>query len=163
MNCEVCGSTIYGPPKRIVLEGSRLLVCVKCSGLGEPDLKREERTLLTTQRPLGSPKPFKLGDGHLPREVEELEVADDFSRRIREAREKNKMTQLDLARAVKERLTIIRKIELGKMTPNMRLTRTLEHVLKVKLLQPRRESEIPAGKPEQSEPLLGDVIQYKKK
>lgn len=166
LNCEICGSTIYGPPRRIVIEGSRLLVCVRCSSLGEPDLKREERTFdstLPTPRPLGSPKTAKPTSTRLPREVEELEISDDFPNMIKKAREKSKMSQQDLARAVKERLSIIQKIELGKMTPDLKLTHALEHTLKVRLLLPRSEPETPADKSGKSGLTLGDVIQYKKK
>jgi len=165
LNCEICGSTIYGPPKRIVIEGSRLLACMRCSNLGEPDVKGDAPTLqnASTPRPLGSPKSTKPTVSRLPREVEELEITEECPKLIKKAREKNRMSQQDLAEAVKERLTIIQKIELGKMTPNLRLTHTLEHVLRIKLLLPRKEPEIPVGKMDQSELTLGDVIQYKKK
>jgi putative transcription factor len=99
----------------------------------------------------------------LPREVEELEITEEFPKLIKKAREKNRMSQQDLAEAVKERLTIIQKIELGKMAPNLRLTHAIEHVLRIKLLLPRKEPEIPVDKMDQSELTLGDVIQYKKK
>lgn len=169
MNCEICGSIIHGPPERIVIEGSRLLACMKCSNLGEPDVKGDAPTLQnastsrTRARPLGSPKSTKPTVNRLPREVEELEITEEFPKLIKKAREKNRMSQQDLAEAVKERLTIIQKIELGKMAPNLRLTHTLEHVLRIKLLLPRKEPEIPVSKMDQSELTLGDVIQYKKK
>ncbi len=163
MNCEVCGSTIYGSPRRIVLEGTRLLVCARCSNLGEPDLKPAERPSVAAPRPLGTPKSTTPATRRLPKEVEELEIADDFPRIIKKAREKKKMSQEDLARAVKERLSIIQKIELGKMAPDLRLTRTIEHALRVKLLLPRKEPEVPGEKMGEASLTLGDVIQYKKK
>ena len=54
------------------------------------------------------------------------------------------MTQQDLAFKAKEKLTVIQKIEIGKMLPTMRLSKELEHILRVKLLVPREEVEIPA-------------------
>jgi putative transcription factor len=65
---------------------------------------------------------------------------------------------------VKERLSIIQKIELGKMVPDMRLARTLEHVLRIKLLVPR--SELPAPKATASggkEVTLADIAIIHKK
>jgi putative transcription factor len=65
---------------------------------------------------------------------------------------------------VKERLSIIQKIELGKMVPDTRLARALEHVLRVKLLVPR--SEPPAPKLSASatkEITLADVARIKKR
>lgn len=53
------------------------------------------------------------------------------------------MTQEELAMKVKERLSIIQKIELGKMAPDVRLAKTLEHVLRIKLLVPTSEPPAP--------------------
>ncbi|MEM3018214.1 MAG: multiprotein bridging factor aMBF1 [Candidatus Bathyarchaeia archaeon] len=166
MNCEVCGSTIYGPPKRIVIESSRLLVCSRCSSLGQPDLRREEKLVYSTRRASGSPGPARASkptSTRLPAEVEELEIADDFPDLVRRAREKSKMSQQDLARMVKERLSIIQKIESGKMTPDLKLTHALEHVLKVRLLQPRSEPETQADRSGRPRLTISDVVQYRKK
>jgi putative transcription factor len=166
LNCEVCGSTIYGPPKRIVIESSRLLVCSRCSSLGQPDPRREERIVSSTRQaagPLSSTRTVKPTSTRLPAEVEELEIADDFPDLVKRAREKSKMSQQDLARMVKERLSIIQKIELGKMTPDLRLTHALEHVLKVRLLQPRSEPEAPADRSGGPRLTISDVVQYRKK
>jgi len=163
LNCEICGSKIYGLSKRIILEGSKLLVCMKCSSLGEPDINTERYPSRTKRRTLGTPVKKRTGESRLPREVEELEVAEDFPKMIKEAREKKKMSQQDLARTVKERLSIIQKIELGKMTPDLRISRALEHTLRIKLLLPRNETPVETDKPDQTGLTLGDVIQYKKR
>ncbi|MEM2981603.1 MAG: multiprotein bridging factor aMBF1 [Candidatus Bathyarchaeia archaeon] len=161
MNCEVCGSVIHGNPKRIVLEGTRLVVCSECYVLGEPDLKPQFE-------PTVKPKPAKaqtirFGSSRLPKEFEELDIVEDFSERIRDAREKMGITQKDLAKMVKERLSIIQKLEVGKMVPDMRLARMLEHALKIKLLTPRSEPEVEDVEGAEYELTLGDVIQYRKK
>lgn len=163
MSCEICGSKIYGPSKRIILEGSKLLVCMKCSNLGEPDISIEKYPSQTRRRTLGTPVKKRSGESRLPREIEELEIAEDFPKMIKEAREKKKMSQQELARTVKERLSIIQKIELGKMTPDLRISRALEHTLRIKLLLPRSETSVETNKPDQTGLTLGDVIQYKKK
>lgn len=69
-----------------------------------------------------------------------------------------------MAMKVKERLSIIQKMELGKMAPDMRLARTIEHVLRVKLLVPR--TELPAPKlatVPTKEVTLADVAKIRKK
>jgi ribosome-binding protein aMBF1 (putative translation factor) len=76
LNCEICGSKIYGPSKRIILEGSKLLVCIKCSSLGEPYINTERSPLRTKRRTLGTPVKKRTGESRLPREVEEMEVAE---------------------------------------------------------------------------------------
>jgi putative transcription factor len=69
-----------------------------------------------------------------------------------------------LAKRAKERLSIIQKIELGKMAPNLQLAKTLEHVLKTKLLVPTVEPEPPKSVTAETQELtIGDVIQFKKK
>jgi len=82
-------------------------------------------------------------DRRVPREVQDLDLADNYPQIIQKARRKHELSQEELAMKVKERLSIIQKIELGKMAPDMRLARTLEHVLRVKLLVPRTEPPAP--------------------
>jgi len=165
MNCEICGDLIRGPPNRIVVEGARLVVCVKCSTYGE-DYWQPASPSKAPERPL--PRPVKTKPRRLPasptKELGELELREDFGAKIRKTREKLGLTQDDLAKRAKERLSIIQKIELGKMAPNLQLTKTLEHVLKTKLLVPTVEPEPPKSVTAETQELtIGDVIQFKKK
>jgi putative transcription factor len=95
--------------------------------------------------PVAAPRPVprKSGNRRAPREVQELEIADNYPQIIQKARRKHELSQEDLALKVKERLSVIRKIELGKMIPDMRLTKELEHVLRVKLLVLTSEPLVP--------------------
>jgi putative transcription factor len=92
-----------------------------------------------------------------------LEVVEDFSNRIRKAREKIGLTQEDLARRVKEKLSIIQKIESGKITPDMKLCRELEHSLRISLLAPRVEAPISTTLSPSLGLTLGDVVKMKRK
>ena len=65
---------------------------------------------------------------------------------------------MNLPSAVKEKLSVIQKIETGKVAPNTRLCRLLEHELKVKLLVPQKEAELPKNAVP-SEVTLGDISQ----
>lgn len=79
---------------------------------------------------------------------------------MKEAREKLHLSQTDLAFKAKEKLTVIQKIELGKIMPTMRLTKELEHILHVKLLAPREELEVTTVPLKQAGPrelTLGDI------
>ncbi len=49
------------------------------------------------------------------------------------------------------------------MTPDLKISRALEHTLRIKLLLPRSETAVETSKPDQTGLTLGDVIQYKKK
>ena len=110
------------------------------------------------------PVPSKPADRRAPREVQELDIADNYTQIIQKARRKHKLSQEDLAMKVKERLTVIQKIELGKMIPNMRLAKELEHVLRVKLLVLTSEPPVPKPAPGTTrEVTLADVARIRKK
>ncbi len=106
------------------------------------------------------PSHTKTPIASLPKSIEESDLVDDYSRAVKDAREKLGMSQTDLAFKAKEKLTVIQKIELGKILPTMRLTRELEHILRVKLLAPRAELEVstvPVRQVGSRELTLGDI------
>jgi putative transcription factor len=80
----------------------------------------------------------------LPKVVEESDLIEEYSRVVKEGREKLGISQQDLAFKAKEKLTVIQKIEIGKMLPTMRLSKELEHILRVRLLVPREELDLPS-------------------
>jgi putative transcription factor len=89
---------------------------------------------------------------------------EDYSRIIREARGNAGLSQEDLARRVNEKLSVIQKIEAGRMIPDMKLAKTLEHVLRVKLLVPVKELPVPASRQKPApEVTLADVAKIKSK
>ena len=95
--------------------------------------------------------------------MDQFDLVDDIAQRVRKNRAKLGLSQEDLAKRVKEKLSVIQKIETGKITPDIRLCRELEHELKVKLLVPHTEIEdVPKGSPP-SEVTLGDIIKIKDK
>ena len=159
MFCEICGSEIEGRPGRALVEGATLVVCNNCSDLGTalpgfPDRPRARSPMMPR---IVSTRPAVHT---LPKAVEDSELVDEFPRIIKQAREKLGLPQQQLAFKAKETVTMIQKIELGKMQPPMRLAMELEHVLRVKLLAPKEEVEIPNPPVRQTGdegPTLGDV------
>ena len=96
----------------------------------------------------------------LPKAVEDSDLVEDYSHIVKDAREKLGLSQTDLAFKAKEKLTVIQKIELGKIVPTMRLTMELEHILRIKLLAPRAELEVSTVPVRQAGPrelTLGDI------
>jgi putative transcription factor len=94
--------------------------------------------------------------------MQELEVAENYPELIRKRRMKLGLSQDELANRVKEKLSVIQKIEAGKVEPNTRLCRLLEHELKVKLLVPLKETELPKNAA-LSEITLGDIVKIRGK
>jgi putative transcription factor len=145
-----------------MVEGAKMLVCSRCQKLGEP--YKEEAP--PPQRPTMSyvrvhPTPQRK-PAELPKEVGELEVADNFSEIIRKRRMKLGLSQDELAKRISQKLSLIQKIETGSFVPDTRLCRLVEHELKVKLLVPLKEAELPKN-PVQSEVTLGDIVKIKGK
>jgi uncharacterized protein (TIGR00270 family) len=102
----------------------------------------------------------------LPKAVEESDLIEEYSHVIKEGREKLGISQQDLAFKAKEKLTVIQKIEIGKMLPTIRLSKELEHILRVRLLVPREEFDLPSPARRASpSPVatLGDVALVKHK
>jgi putative transcription factor len=157
--CEICGNEIVGKPARSLVEGATLIVCQQCSGLGK------ELPGFPERRPpagrIGSvPSHTRTPIENLPKAVEDSDLVEDYPEIVKEGREKLGLSQTDLAFKAKEKLTVIQKIELGKIVPTMRLTRELEHILRVKLLAPRTELEISTVPVKQTGPrelTLGDI------
>jgi len=141
-------------------------VCADCSKLSKVKWEIESppskpRTIKATKLPM----PVVSAKKQIPRVTETLELIDNFGSHIRQTREKMGLTHEDLGRKISEKVSVLKKIESGKMTPTHQLAERLEHTLKIKLYVPLTEPKIPSG----SIPLrhreltLGDLINVKKK
>mgnify|MGYP002412418091 CR=1 FL=1 len=159
MQCELCGAPIQGAPKTILIEGAELSVCVRCAKHGTevqqprrrvPQQKRSGLAVSRVRR--RAPDVFDLMEG---------EIVEDYGDRIRVAREEKEWSTLDLARALKERETLIKKIEKGDLVPEDDLRRKLEKILDIRLLD-SAEDGTSTGGPGQMTMTIGDVIAFKK-
>ena len=136
-----------------------MLVCRSCQRLGKPyqedPVPQQPRPgiIRLTKTPIRRP-------AELPKEIQELDVAENFAGIIRKRRMKLGMSQEDLAKRVKEKLSVIQKIETGKIAPDTQLCRELQHELKIKLLVPRKETP-PPKTTALGEVTLGDIIKIK--
>ncbi len=174
LNCDICGRDIGGQAFKIEVEGAKMLVCHVCQKLGKP-YEEESVSPPQPQQPqnqarnltVAHPPTLHLRPGkrkvQLPSEMDQFDLVEDVALRVRKYRTKLGLSQEDLATCVKVKLSVIQKIESGKIAPDIRLCRELEHELKVKLLAPRAETEdLPKGPPP-SEVTLGDIIKIKDK
>jgi putative transcription factor len=165
MRCEVCGRRIIGKPFKAIIEGAKMIVCLDCSKLSKLTWEVESppsrpRQTKATKIPL----PVISTKRQVSQVAETLELIDNFGSYIRQAREKMGLTHEDLGRKISEKVSVLKKIESGRMTPTYQLAERLEHTLKIKLFVPLKEPKIPSGsislKPR--EVTLGDLINIKK-
>jgi putative transcription factor len=149
-----------------MIEGARLTVCGECAKHGkichdEPKPKPVFSKLKTAPLMLRvQTKP------HAPPIDTSVELAEDYSMRMRKAREKLGLSHEELGKRINEKVSLLKKIEIGKMTPDDKLAAALEHVLKVKLIVPAKEEKVLQAKMPKGvghELTLGDLIQLKKK
>ena len=63
------------------------------------------------------------------------ELIEDFDFAIRKARESRDWSREVLGKKINERVSVITRIETGKMTPDIKLTKKLEKALDIKLLE----------------------------
>jgi len=95
---------------------------------------------------------------------EDYELIENFGEKVKKAREKIGWKQEDLAREIKEKESIIRKIETMEITPSLDIIKKLEKVLNIKLTVPLSKIlETPPPPPRETSLTLGDAIVFKKK
>lgn len=168
MQCEVCGRQIYGAPFRAIIEGANLTVCSQCSKLGsgywepksKPRTQRAQRRTINHQ-PIRPYAKRKTVTTIMP---ESLELVPNLGQMVRQARRDMGMSHDDLGRKIRERVSVLRKIESDKMVPDLVLAEKLEHALKIKLRVPPSEPKAQissTNKPQGA--TLGDLISFKLK
>jgi len=164
VNCEVCGRQIIGKPHKAVIEGAKMVVCGNCAKLASAYWEETpQRRVKRTAKPL--PRISVSGKKQPPALAEALELVDDFGLRVRRAREEMELSHEDLGRKIGEKVSVLRKIESGKMSPDLMLAEKLEHALKIKLLVPPSEPKAPSvalSRPLEV-PTLGDVVHLKER
>ncbi|MCX6651338.1 MAG: multiprotein bridging factor aMBF1 [Methanomassiliicoccales archaeon] len=119
------------------IEGTVLSVCRDCARFGDNVKAGGKKTttaepsviqarLDNRERRMQTHSVYETGE-------ESIEMAEDYSKRIKEAREKMGWKQEELAAKINERVSIIHKLESGTMHPNDTLVRKVEKALDIKL------------------------------
>lgn len=133
-SCEMCG-TQKGPFFKGIVEGTQMNVCSACMRYAS-SAKREKEQLTKKQQ-------FKLEKKREREEAQEAEehvekielIVTDFAQRIKNAREKNKLKQEELAKKLAEKESLLHTFESGKRKPSFALARKLEKALGITLIE----------------------------
>ncbi len=167
LRCEVCGGKIHGKPNKVIIEGAKLTVCSECSKHGKI-VWEEEKPKVTMPKPKTALPPLKTQSRKPSAATVNTthELIENFDLKIRQARERLGLSHEELGKKINEKVSVLKKIETRKMTPDNILATKLEHTLKTKLLVPASEekiSQLKSPKPASRELTLGDLIKLNRK
>ena len=164
MECEICGKPVPENNQiRAKIEGSVMVVCKECSKLGKiqkaPPKPKYVKQNNKSKRPAATRnRPYSRNDE--PSE----ELIEDFSLEVRKAREAKNWSREDLGKKINERVSVITRIETGKMTPDIKLTKKLEKALGIKLLEEVNNVDLNQFISSSSgERTLGNIMKIKRK
>ncbi len=143
MICEMCGKEVE-TTSRVRLEGSVLSLCADCSKFGElvsppptplPSTDDEFRSSsrLPTRPPI---RQRRTEERDLFQDIPDLELAPDWFKRIRTAREQRNWTPEELGKRLNEKKSVVLKLETGSFRPSDALISKLEHLLKTRIRAP---------------------------
>lgn len=139
MICEMCGKDVESLTS-VRIERSVLRLCVDCAKFGQavspppgpprprdPDADNEEPRNLSTYRPRTTEERDVFSD------MPEMELAPDWSHRIRQQRERLGWTPEEFGKRLNEKKSLVLKVESGGFRPPDVTLRKIERLLKIRL------------------------------
>ncbi len=164
MQCEICGIEIRGQPHKITIDGSELTTCAKCSQYGNAvNARTPVSRKVAPVAPTLKRRPSRPGSRKDPlAEMKKDELIEDYDKVVREARVKLGLTQEELAIKIKEKASLLKKIEKAQIVPEDSVRVKLEHALDIELTE-RINSEDWSGSSLNTGTTLGDIVKIKKK
>jgi putative transcription factor len=145
MQCELCGkdTELF----TAMVEGIQLRVCAGCGRFGKVFRKIQPPAATKAARVKSEP-------------VQVESVVSDYSNKIRAAREKRGLTQIDFAKLITVKESLIHKMETGHFEPPIDMARKMERILRITLVEVRQEEGVvKQEKEEKTEGLtIGDIL-----
>jgi putative transcription factor len=156
MRCEVCGNEIRGKPITTKIEGTEMKTCPRCARFGRKQAPGQERGGAPGASRARKSMPYS-------REEKVIEFVDDLHGVIRRGREAAGMSREDLGRRLNEKVSVINRLESGRMVPDKKLARKLEKALDIKLLTEVAEEKIETQSYGGGGMTLGDFVKVRKR
>ena len=166
MECEILGKPVpENNPIRAKIEGSVMVVCKECSKLGTIQKAPPKPKYVKQNNKSKRPAATRSRNRNYSRNDEPSEeLIEDFSFEVRKAREAKDWSREELGKRINERVSVISRIETGKMTPDTKLTKKLEKALNIKLLEKVDNIDLNQFISSSSgERTLGNVMKIKRK
>ena len=127
VSCEICGTPILEYGEKVYVEGNLITVCKTCSKRGKPLKNQQEIQRKPAMRPKKIEKLDKITFD------DSAVLINNFSEVIRNSRMANGLTHEQLGLLIKERVSLLRKIESGTLKPDEGLSRKLERFFRINL------------------------------
>lgn len=161
MQCEICGAEIRGKPLVIAIDNSELQVCQKCAPYGKPVDKRTpvSRKVSPVVRTVAQTEKRPKKDFF---DILKDELLENYVQIIRDAREAKGWSQEDLAENIKEKASLIKKIERKEIVPEDSVRKKLEYALNIKLTE-RIDTSGHEAAHLKKDTTLGDIVKIKRK
>jgi putative transcription factor len=150
MECEVCGGEIRERGFRIVVEGSEVIVCLRCKDFGVAKQTSQIKKVPVKKRP--AIKTTEITE----------ELLENYNLIIRREREKRMWSQEILAKKIQEKESLIKKIENAEITPEPKVIEKLEKLFNVKLREKVPDVKVDLRRKNVT-PTLGDIVIIKKR
>lgn len=147
--CELCGK--QGNLVSALIEDVSMDVCAQCTKFGRVLHRPNVQAILQRKQQQFRPQ----------KEEPQLAVVEDYAERIRKKREQLGIKQIDIARMVAEKESVIQKFENAEIEPSIEVARKLERHLKIHLIEQIKD-DLKIALPEKSEGFtLGHFIKRK--
>ena len=132
MNCEMCGS-MSGKLINVEIEGTEMKTCVDCAKFGkEISVIRKSNVPPNVNEGLQK-RSKRIQSRDIFEESSVMELAFDYSLRIRNARNALGITQEELGKRINEKKSIITKLENAHIHPDEKTIKKLEKALEINL------------------------------
>jgi len=128
------------------VEDTILEVCENCSKYGEVIEIKPVIIVRVRRTPV------------LEEEKDETVMADNYGKKIVEARKKINLTREKFAKKINEKESVIKRVESEEMRPNDKLTEKIEKFFGIKLRAPYEMKKI-GIKPRRGKLTVGDVVE----
>lgn len=125
--CEICGTQILDHGENIYVEGNLIRVCKSCSKRGKPSKSQPEIQRKPAMRPKKNERLDRItfDDSSI--------LIHNFSEVIRNSRMASGLSHEQLGLLIKERASLLRKLESGSLKPDEVLSKKLERFFRIKL------------------------------
>ncbi len=147
-SCELCGKKADKLTKSKI-EGAVLKACDSCAEMGEKVQKSRSNKRKTTKK------------SYSKRKRKEEVLKPDYGKLVKKARDKKKLSISEVAKNLKEKESVIKRIEQGELKPDKALANKLEKEFSIELYTSPAVNDVNQNRGDTRKATLGDVADIK--